>query len=170
MLKEMRVLVPGACAPLFLLLAACSAPGDQETAADADLECVIDGRSYYVSHPWTCLRENGQIVETPGAPSDWVVEAVKVKWQGREDIQSGQFFYNRFGNRGEMRLDLPDVGDSCHGPYRLHAFGDADWSAVCDSGQRITGRVFLNEGGVSASGLGEDAEGRNIGFFSEQGS
>lgn len=135
---------------------------------EAELECVIDGRSYVVSHPWICLREGGEIVEPPSEPSPWVVEAVKVRWQGRDEIKSGQFHYNRFGSRGEMRLELPEVGDSCHGPYRLHSFGDAEWSAACDSGLKIRGTVFLDEGGVSAGGHGKDGEGRNFGFFSKQ--
>lgn len=154
-------------AVLLLALAGCAAPAEQEAVAEAELECMIDGRTYYVSHPWTCLREGGEIVEPPREPSAWVVEAVKVRWQGRDEIKSGQFHYNRFGNRGEMRLDLPEAGDSCHGPYRLQTFGNADWSAGCESGQKITGIVFLNEGGVAASGHGEDSEGRQFGFFAQ---
>ncbi len=155
-------------AGLTALLSACAGPAGQEAAAEDELECVIDGRSYFVTHPWTCLREGGRIVEPSGEPSAWVVEAVKVHWQGRDEIKSGQFHYNRSGQRGEMRLDLPEVGDSCRGPYRLHAFGDAEWLAVCDSGQKFRGTVFLNEGGVSASGHGKDGEGRILGFFSKQ--
>jgi hypothetical protein len=149
------------------LVSACAGPAVREAAAD-DLECVIDGRTYFVTHPWTCLREGGEIVETRGASPAWTVAAVKVRWQGRDAIKSGRFHYSRFGNRGEMRLELPEAGDSCHGPYRLQTFGNADWSAVCDSGQKITGIVFLNEGGVAASGHGEDSEGRQFGFFSRQ--
>jgi hypothetical protein len=149
------------------LLSACAAPAEQEAAADGELECEIDGRSFVVSHPWTCLREGGRIVEPPSEPSAWIVEAVKVKWQGRDAITSGQFHYNRFGNKGEMRLDLPEAGDSCRGAYRLHSFGDADWLAVCDSGLKIRGTVFLDEGGVSVGGHGKDGDGRNFGFFAQ---
>jgi hypothetical protein len=147
------------------LLAACSTTA---STTDARLECTTDSRTYFVTHPWICLRDGGEIVEAPSAPSDWVVEAVKVKWQGRDAITSGHFYYNRFGNRGEMRLDLPEAGDSCYGPYRLHSFGDADWSAACDSGLKTRVTVFLDTDGVSASGHGKDSEGRNFGFFQKQ--
>ena len=159
-----KVLAAAALLPASLLvLAGCAAPEAQ--TAETRLECEIAGRTYVVSHPWTCLRDGGRVIEVSAAPSRWVSQRVKVRWQGRDEIQSGRMHYNRFGRKGEMRLELPEAGDSCRGTYRLHSFGDADWLAVCDSGQRIRGIVFLDEGGVSVSGHGKDAEGRTFGFY-----
>jgi len=151
----------------LLALAGCG--GATEQQAQMRLECELNGRSYVVSHPWACLREGGRVVETPSAPSAWISEAVKVGWQGRGEIKSGRAHYNRFGASGELRLDLPEAGDLCEGTYSLAYGHDADWSATCESGQKIEARVFLNEGGISISAVGKDGEGRTFGFFPQPG-
>jgi hypothetical protein len=159
-----RCLAPAA---LVLALAGCSGSAAQQ--AETRLECDINGRTYVVSHPWACLREGGRVVEAPNAPSAWVSEAVKVGWQGRSEIKSGRAHYNRFGPTGELRLDLPEADDLCEGTYELDFGHDADWSATCESGQKIEARVFLNEGGISISAVGKDGQGRTFGFFPQPG-
>jgi hypothetical protein len=151
----------------LLALAGCSGTAGQQSAMR--LECEFNGRITVVSHPWTCLRDGGRVIEAPSGPSAWISEAVRVGWQGRGEIKSGRAHYSRFGASGELRLDLPEAGDLCEGPYRLDYGHDADWSATCESGQKIEARVFLNEGGISISAVGKDGEGRTFGFFPQPG-
>ena len=66
-------------------------------------------------------------------------------------------------------LDLPEADDLCEGSYELDVGHDADWSATCESGQKIEARVFLNEGGISISAVGKDGQGRTFGFFPKPG-
>lgn len=145
------------------LAAGCS--GALEQTAETRLECEVNGRAYFVSHPWACLRQGGRVAEVPAEPSPWISEAVKVGWQGRGDIKSGRAYYNRAGAEGGLRLTLPEVNDECQGSYVLQTPTDADWTATCDSGLRIEARLFLNEGGIAISAVGKDGEGRTFGFY-----
>ncbi|MEQ8354866.1 MAG: hypothetical protein RH942_04960 [Kiloniellaceae bacterium] len=152
---------------LLLLLAGCAA--SQEQAAETRLECEIDGHFYAVSHPWACLREGGRVIEVSSEPSAWITQAVKVGWQGRTEIKSGRLHYVRIGREGALRLELPEADDECQGSYTLKSPTDADWTALCDSGQVIAGHLFMNEGGISISARGKDAEGRSFGFYPQAG-
>ncbi len=159
-----KILARAALAPALLLLpAGCAAPGGQ--SAETRLECESAGRTYFVSHPWSCLREGGRVSEVSATPSPWISQAVRVGWQGRAEIRSGRLHYNRAAWEGELRLELPEAGDVCQGSYVRLTATDADWSATCDSGQQIAGRLFMNEGGISISAHGEDGEGRSFGFY-----
>jgi len=154
-------------AALALALAGCAA--SEEQTAETRLECEVDGHYYFVSHPWSCLREGGRVIEVATGPSVWVSQAVKVGWQGRDEITSGRLHYNRADTAGDLRLELPEAEDECEGRYTLKSPTDANWSASCDSGQEIAGHLFLNEGGISISALGTDGEGRSFGFYPEAG-
>ena len=163
-----KVLAAAALLPASLLvLAGCAGP--DEPATESRLECEIRGRTYVVSHPWSCLREGGRVIEVSAAPSRWVSQPVKVGWQGRDEIQSGRLHYNRAGGAGGLRLELPEAGDECEGSYVLKTPTDANWSASCDSGQEIAGNLFLDEGGISISAQGKDADGRTFGFYPQAG-
>ena len=152
---------------LALLAAGCAAPGAQR--AEARLECELNGKLSFVSHPWSCLREGGRVIEVSAAESAWASEAVKVGWQGRGEIKSGRLHHLHLGDAGTLRLDLPEARDACEGDYALTTPTDGDWSATCDSGQQIEARLFLNEGGVTLSAHGQDGEGRSFGFYPKPG-
>ncbi len=154
---------------LALLASGCAAPGEQQGAGDDRLECELDGHIYFISHPWACLREGGRVVEVPASADSRETVAVKVGWQGREEIKAGRLRYDSSRRRGSLRLELPAAGDVCEGDFLLTTPTDGDWTATCDSGQQIEARLFLNQAGVTISAHGKDGEGRSFGFYPKPG-
>lgn len=155
--------------PLLAFLAGCAAPGEHEAAGGERLECEIDGHYYFITHPWSCLREGGTVVEVPAGESGWTSVAVKVGWQGRDEIKAGRLQYNSSRREGSLRLDLPAAGDVCEGPYKLATPYEGTWSAHCASGHTLDARLLLRQYKVTISALGKDGEGRTFGFTPKPG-
>jgi hypothetical protein len=147
------------------LLAACTTTA---STTDARLECTTDSRTYFVTHPWICLREGGRLVETAEGASDWTSLAVSVRWQWREEIRSGHLYYRRTGDLGELLLELPSVEDACKGDFTLWVAYEGEFAARCESGQTLRGSIYLKQYRVAASARGEDGEGRNFGFYAPE--
>lgn len=158
----------GISALLLAALAGCAAPAEQPAEGGGRLECEIEGYFYFVSHPWACLREGGRVVDTGEASGEWTTVAVTVRWQGRDEIKSGQLHYNRFGRKGEMRLELPAAGDACEGPYTLGTPYEGTWTGRCDSGQTLKVELYLKQYRVAISARGKDGERRTFGFYAPQ--
>ena len=170
-----RVPIPSVQAPavlalavLFLAaLAGCAAPDAQE--ASVRLECEANGYTYVITDPWSCLREGGRVVEVTPAAGDWTTVAVKVGWQGREEITAGRLHYDRSRRQGQLLLDLPAAGDVCEGPYELATPSEGTWSAHCESGHTLDVTLLLRQYRVAISALGKDGEGRSFGFTPRPG-
>ena len=159
----MRLAVWVVLAGVAPLLAACG--GSYEKVQRGSFECEINGRYYFASHPKACAQEGGRAVDPVPANGQSASLAVKVGWQGRDEITTGQLTYSRFGDWGDLRLELPEAGDVCEGTYRLKNPYDATWNADCESGRTVRGNLFLRQVDVAISAQGKDGDGRSVGFF-----
>jgi len=76
--------------------------------------------------------------------------------------------YSRLGDRGDLRLELPEAGDACEGPYTLGTPYEGIWTGRCDSGQTLKAELYLKQYRVAVSARGKDGERRTFGFYAPE--
>jgi hypothetical protein len=142
-------------------LAGCADKAPESRQETSRYNCAIGGKFYTVGHPWTCIREGGQVMALDG---ETVPYWMTVEWEGQAAPLHGVLMAPKSGTTGSLTVDLGETVGACEGTFSYTKTQHGVWSVDCDNGVSASGTFFNYGRQYAVTGSGLDSEGHAVDF------